>query len=213
MPPDRFRELLRFNFLPTSDIDASWWQPEWLADVSSNPLDFPGRAQFYLSRFFLKQIDLADRFDFDFSPHEKQIALLPSERLQRLVYLVGLTFQSQRIAHVIRSSERQAIKNAIGDEDYFFATKQSVRLLEEARFSSPPFAKDRDGFGDLSKECHRAGIANLATVMQEFSTAFIRRLQLKLPRDRVENYWQACDSDRDVHVRLLLRLERETDQA
>ena len=212
LPPDRLRELLQFNFLPTLDIDNSWWQPEWLADVSSDPLNFPDCAQFHLSRFFLKQINLTDQFDFDFSSHEKWVALLPGKRLKRLVHLVGLTLHSQRIALAIRSSDRQVIKKAIGEEDYFFATKRGVLLLKEARFQSLPFASGRDGFDDLNEECYRAGIGNLATVTQEFSAAFVRRLQLKFPRDRVENYWRACDSDRDAHVHCLLKLEREMNQ-
>ncbi len=213
MPPDRLRELLQFNFLPTLDIDDSWWQPEWLAGASSSPLDFPGRAHFHLSRFFLEQIGLADQFDFDFSPLEKRIALLSSQRLKRLVYLVGLTLQSQRIAHAIRGSDRQAIKKSIGEEDYFFVTKRGVTLLKEAGVQSPPVASGDDRFDDLNERCYRVGMGSLATVMQSFPTAFIRRLQLKLPRDMVEKYWQACDADRSTHLFCLLKLEREMNRA
>ena len=212
-PPERFHELLRFNFLPTLDIDSSWWQAEWLPDPASDVTRFPGCSQFYLSRFFLQRVDLANQFDFDFSVDEKQIALLPGKQLKRLVYLAGLTLQSRRIARVIRKNDRQAIKNAIGEEDYLFATRRGVRLLEEARFPSVPSVNEYDDFDALAESCQQAGIGSLATAMSRFSPALIRRLQFKLPRSGIENYWQAWDSSHDAHGRFLLKLEKEIRQA
>ncbi len=211
LPLERFRELLQFNFLPTQDIDDSWWRSEWLAGTLLNPKQFPACAQFHLSRFFLRKRGLADQFDFDFSADEKQIALLPGKRLKRLVYLAGLTLQSQRIAHVIRGSDRQAIKSSVSEEDYFFAIKRGAFLLKEARFeSTAPFDKG-ERFDRLNEDCYRLGVNNLATVMRKFSPAFVGRLQSKLPKTMVEDYWQAADSDCDAHTRLLLRLTKEID--
>lgn len=211
-PPEKFHELLQFNFLPTRYLDSSWWQPGWLNGALLSPAQFPDRAQFWLSRFFLERSGLAGDFDFDFAADEKRIALLSGKQLQRLTCLAGLTLQSQRIARVIRGSDRMLIKNTIGEDDYFFAIKRGAMLLEEARFQSLPEPDAGAGFDTLAEDCQRVGIGSLATAASGFSSAFIRRLQLKFPRPMVENHWQAEADEQDAHARLLLKLAREVER-
>ena len=210
VPPNYFRDILQFNFLPTQYMDDSWWQGDWLKGVSLGCKQFPTRSQFYLSRFFLRQNNLSGQFDFDFSLAWKLVALLPGPLLKRLAYLTGLTFQSQRIAHVIQSNVRQTIKNSIGTTDYFFALKRGTRLLKEAQIQSPlPATQRACSFDTLKADCLRLGVSSLATITNDLLPAFVRRLQLKLPKTLVENHWQAAASNKDVHLRLVLRLAKE----
>lgn len=209
VPSHSFREILQFNFLPTQYMDDSWWQNDWLQGISLDCKKFPTQAQFYLSRFFLRQINLSGQFDFDFIAPEKLIALLPAQLLKRLVYLTGLTLQSQRIAQVILGSVRRTIKDFIGEADYFFALKRGVLLLKEVQFQTMIPAENNSNFDTVKEDCFLLGVTSLATVMDSFSMAFVRRLQLKLPKTLVENHWKASVSDKDAHLRLLLRLAKK----
>ena len=208
-PLGLFPEILRFNFLPAGYMHGSWWETGWLPAELLAGLQTSERAQCHASQFVLQQFELSEDFIFDFSTEKKQVALLAPERLNRLVYLTGLCFQSHGIARVIRGQDRKAIKDAIGETDYFFAIKRGMMLLREAGIDQSMLPDGMIDAGSVRQDCYRFGIGSLATAMDDMPTAFIRRLQFKLPRDILETAWQASSEDNGAHARLLHVVSKE----
>ena len=212
-PRQLFPELLQFNFLPTGYMDISWWQADWLPTELLAATQTSDRANVYLSQFLLNQFELDQDFDFDFSIEKKHLALLGSDQLRRLVYLDGLILQSDHIAHVIRSQDRQVLKDAVGEADYFFTIKRGKLLLDEVAIE-PEKPDTTTDLSALKQNCYRLGIGSLATAMSDMPKAFIQRLQFKLPKSIVEEYWQTSGQnsgqDSAAHTHFLLRLSKES---
>ncbi len=202
--PELFSEILRFNFLPAGYMDVSWWQPEWPPAELRARLHGSRRAQYRLSQIILHQFELTNKLDFDFAIKKKQLGLLAPIRLLHLIKIAGLTLQIQRIARAILRQDREAITDAVGESDYHFSLKRAAQILREAGIepiaaSAADMAKDTC-FSTLGEDCWRFGCAALAAAMQDMPTAFLRRLQLKLPRTNVERYW--CDVDAQTNQSL-----------
>lgn len=208
-PLELFPQILRFNFLPTGYMHSSWWRTDWLPAELPAGLQASERAQCHASQFVLRQFELSEDFVFDFSTEIKQVALLASGRLNRLVYLAGLCLQSRGIASVIFGRDVRAIKNAIGDADYFFAIKRGMTLLNEARVADSMLPDGITAAGSVGQDCHRLGVGSLATAMHDMPTALVRRLQLKFPRNMTETAWQVSAGDKEAHARLLLVMNKE----
>ena len=217
--PELFSAILRFNFLPAGYMDVSWWQPEWPPSELRAHLHKSRRAQCRLSQIILHQFGLTSKFDFDFAIKKKHLALLTPTRLRCLIKLAGLTLQIQRIARAIRRQEREAIATAVGESDYRFALKRAAQILREAEIEPVAITDDMVGdtsFSTLEDDCWRFGYGALAGAMQDMPTAFSQRLQLKLTKTDVEQYWHDVDAQTneamsagDQSVRFFLILDRE----
>lgn len=200
-------------------MDVSWWQPEWPPSELRARLHGSRRAQHRLSQIILHQFGLTSKFDFDFAIEKKRLALLAPTHLLHLIKLAGLMLQIQRIARAIRRQDREAIADAVGESDYRFALKRGTQILREAEIEPVATTDDMVGdtcFSTLGEDCWRFGCGALAAAMQDMPTAFSRRLQLKLPRTNVEQYWRDVDAQTDKSVsagdncaRFFLILNRE----
>ena len=217
--PELFSAILRFNFQPAGYMDTSWWQPEWPSSELRAHLHKSRRAQCRLSQIILHQFGLTSKFDLDFAIEKKRLALLTPTRLMYLIKLAGLILQIQRIARAILRQDRESITATVGESDYRFALKHATQILRKAGVEPVAITDDMVGdtrFSTLEEDCRRFGFGAFALAMQDMSTAFSRRLQLKLTKTDVDQYWHDANAQTngavsagDQSARFFLILNRE----
>ena len=202
-------ELLAFHFLPTTYMDATWWEPDGLSEELFQRLCKTPRSHRHLSRFFLKQAGLTDAPVVDPGPAVSRLALLPAPRLTQLADLAGVTLLSPAIARVLRSPDRSRIKTGIGDARYEFAIRSGRFVLQQARLKEPIPGVGLTDFDAVDDACRRLGVRSLATALQDAPTPWVRRTRLKLPRCLAERHWRALLPGSKEFLRLFELLARQ----
>ena len=207
-PSSRLPELLALHALPTAHMDATWWQPDWLPNGLFERLTQYPRCHRHLSRFFLKRTGHIDASLLRADPAHVDLALIPRQRLNRLIFLAGVTLMSPAIARTVRGSDRRRIRDGIGEADYEFALRRGHFLLQQARLDSLVEGIGSPDFSGLDNECRRLGVAGLAAALQDAPQALIRCTRLKLPMDLAERHWQPLNASTQACLRLFRLLGR-----
>lgn len=193
---------LAFALLPASYADPTWWNPQWLPMELFERLRENPRSTRHLSVFLLRQAGLAAACTPRRDSAETRIALTPPDELNRSVFLAGLTLLSPMIARVLRGRDRSAIKAAIGQTDYEFATKRGRLLLQQARLTEEVQPSSVEGFGGLAQECRGLGVGALATALKNAPDPVARRTQFKLPKRLVDESWRHLSEQHDAFLKL-----------
>lgn len=207
--PPRLPELLESHALPTRYMDPTWWQPDWLPEQLFERLNRNPRGQRHLSRFFLKHAESPDYSLFRGEPAHVDLALIPRQRLNRLIFLAGVTLLSPAIAQVLRGQDRSRIRDRLGESDYQFAIRRGRFLLQQARLRDRIEDIGQSDLSEADDQCRRLGIGSLAAALKDAPQPLIHRTRLKLPRNLAERYWQPLGSPSDAFTRLFRLLGRQ----
>lgn len=201
--------LVRFAYAPAAYLDPSWWCADWLPIAVYRQLGANPCSRRHLSRFLLRELGLGGQpWAVARDSVEARLALMEGRRLYRLVVLAGVTLLSGPIARILRGEDRRCIKEAIGAADYEFAVRRGGLLLRQAHLGTG-VGVDLGDAAQAGDACRRAGVGALAAALASAPAGFVRRLQLKLPRDVVADAWAPLGTQATAFLRLFALLDAQ----
>jgi hypothetical protein len=116
--------ICQFNFLPIQYIHTSWLTTLPAGSMMER-LRHCQRTAHRLSHYLLAHFKLENQYWFEFTNPVNRIALLNRDSLIKLVFYTGLTLSADAIRRAVRGCDVVNLKNAIGEEGYFFAVKRA----------------------------------------------------------------------------------------
>lgn len=132
------------------------------------------RVEGKLSEYLLKRLGFEGIGYFGFEDPRLRLALMEPEVLMKLLMYAGAGYYSSKISKVIKKEKLLYLKEGLGEEIYFFATKRAalVRAL----------APSIDVEGEGSREdVFMAGKRVLEICLADEHSKILRRLELKFP--------------------------------
>lgn len=202
---DRLGRLIyEFNFLPLRTMHPSWAEMMFAPDLWQR-LSRCDRAEAWLSRFILDQLELGETPHYDFSAPAARLALLDGDTLTGLIRRAGLALVSGRIRRAVRRDAVLAMRAALGEQDYAFAVRRALLLASDLA------ADDGEEVDPaiIAQQAEEAGTQALAAVLAGQPPSLVKRLMLKLPRGfRLD---PGKGPPRPALLPLLLRVIKETE--
>ncbi len=182
-----------FNYKPDRYIHKSW-----LATIPNGQLLEKLRANkrdtTQLSQYLLSQLGFNGEFYFDFSNNPlANVALLPLESLEKLIKLIGVTYNHKIINRVIEKQEVILLKNTLGEDVYNFSF-QHAPLVAKKKLSSINYTKKIP----LHERIISSGFICLHSAFQRQPAALKKRLLIKLPKEWIimsQRYIKSCDKN------------------
>ncbi|WP_020405316.1 SctK family type III secretion system sorting platform protein [Hahella ganghwensis] len=122
-------QVVRFNWLPASYVDASWLS-QWLLPEQMMAIRSNTDATRSLNRFLLEYPEPLEIVPTEtFSDPVLQLMLKPVESVHHLVRLAGLALNYQRIKQVICRQQQKLLKDVIGEAGYRFALERAPLMV------------------------------------------------------------------------------------
>jgi hypothetical protein len=122
-----------FNCAPLAYVDLSWLAPSCKQPVEFLRKTSDQQAKDAVNNWLLKQMDAANRFDFNFDVPHKRILLLDPRVLRDLSLLIGLNAAHHVISRWVRLEERQILKSCLGHDIYSFYRREVLHWPAVAR--------------------------------------------------------------------------------
>lgn len=178
--PAKDSPIWEFNYKPDRYIHKSW-----LASVPNGELleklRSSKRDTTQLSQYLLSQLGFNGEFYFDFSNNPlANVALLPSEDLEKLVKAIGVTYNHEQIRQTIAKPEVSLLKKILSDDIYSFAFQHSPSIarkkLSSLNYSDSP---------KLHEKIITTGIFCLHSAFRNQPVALRKRFLIKLPKEWV----------------------------
>lgn len=178
-----FAQIYNFNQLISKYIEPT------------HVVDFPNLAKYWdgfkkikrvqknLSALLLKYFNLENKTFYGFEDPRLRIALLDVHTLNNLLLYTGAVLYSERISKIILKKDLLLLKESIGEEIYFFATKKASLLIG--------FAPKINLITDtpISKETLlEAGKETLQICLAQEDPGLTKRLILKFPKNISWNF-------------------------
>jgi hypothetical protein len=137
------------------------------------------RAEAVLSRWIVRRFELDPQGHWDFAEPRLRLALLPAERLARLIRMLGLTMLCRRIAHEVVGRRVRQLRESLGEVEYEFAVKRAPLLARQlpVEFEGSELADDPAG------QATELGYRGLACCLVGAPPQVLQRVALKLPPD------------------------------
>lgn len=185
MPPsdDDFRELCVFNLQPCRYVHSSWLQTLAHGELTQRLSQDP-RVSSPLNRYLLNRFGLLGDYCFALEGYARSVAVLPTEKLARLVRLAGLVQHSQQLRQVISAQEVAHVRAQMGESDYQFTLNRAPFVISPANLPRLDLPRD-----DLPRHCDRVGMYYLSASLHQQPVAVMNRVLLKL------HYELAADAD------------------
>lgn len=146
-------------------------------------------AQKKISAFMIKRLGLVESF-FNFEDPRLRIALLPGDVLEKLLLFAGAAIRHQEIQKIVLKKRLDELKQSIGEDVYFFATKKAT-LLTSMIPQMPHLegtSMDRQGLIEVGKQGLEICLANEPQ-------ALVERLKLKFPAVLSLNFNQTVSNE------------------
>ncbi len=89
-----------------------------------------GRVQEKLSKILLAHFNLEKRPYYEFEDPRLRIVLLDRSTLNELLVYAGAVIYSERISKVVMKKDVLALKESIGEDMYFFASKKEMSQVQ-----------------------------------------------------------------------------------
>lgn len=138
-----------------------------------------GRIQEKLSRLLVKYFDLENRPFYGFEDPRLRVALLDNSTLYELLISAGAVIYSERISKVVMKKDVLALKESIGEDMYFFASKKASLLTGFAPRVELPGEENA-----ITKQAlFEAGRQCLQMCLAQEDDRLLKRLVLKFPSD------------------------------
>lgn len=197
-PADLQRLVCDFNLRPDSYMEPSWLPTHW-PDRYRQQIDFKPRARAMLARRMLTSLGLDTAYDFDFTTHDKRIALIAPDALRRIAEYCGLCahkvlLREQRMRHIREASARQFGKDVV---QFVMERAPDMAARYKALVPEPDAAVDK---------IRTRGYRMLLGVFAGAGGAVYGRARLKLPREVAEQGPQTLDAVKRQHVTELIIL-------
>ncbi len=116
------------NFRPLSYMDMSWFTEAGLNEDYAEVLGYCPDAA---NQWVLQQLNLANRFCFNFDHEAACFALFETQLLRNIVRYCGLARWHPFIKTLVWAGQRRIIREAVGDAGYDFALNAAPLLLGE----------------------------------------------------------------------------------
>ncbi len=142
------------------------------------------RVQKKLSNLLLKYFKLENKSFYNFEDPRLRIALLDAKTLKNLLLYAGAVLYSERISKIIMKNDLLSLKESIGDDLYFFASKKASLLIGFA----PKVDLSKNSEGILKKDLFEAGKECLQMCLAQEDTRLTERLILKFPKEITWNF-------------------------
>jgi len=173
--PQVFRLICEFDSRPAGYIArdrlCGLIDGRWLDAISTSR-----RGRRELSRWLCRHYDLAPVGFAEFAEPRRRLALLEPDALRRLLTYAGAAAASSEIAKTVDRAAILALRNALGDDAYWFAVKRAPFLLgDELAFLDAPSESP-----DWTTRIRRGGCRCLALCLAGESAAIQTRVMLKL---------------------------------
>lgn len=180
---DLFATIYRFNELVSLYIDKSHLSPFPQLEENWEKLKESTRVQKKISHMLLRHLNLESRLHYDFVEPRLRLALLDAKVLNELLIRAGAVYYSEKIGKIIVKKDVLALKESIGEQMYFFATKKASLIKGLAPEIELPEVSQ---FGQ--DEFFQAGQRCLEICFSQVDSALIDRLILKFPSDAKWNF-------------------------
>ena len=179
-----------FNYKPDRYIHKSW-----LATVPNGKLleklRESNRDTSQLSQYLLGQLGFNGEFYFDFSNNPlANVALLPLESLEKLIKMIGATYNHKEINQAISKQEVSLLKKTLGSDIHNFAFQQAPSIANK-KLSSLNYQRTTP----LHEKIISSGILCLHSAFQKQPAALRKRLLIKLPKEWInisQPYIKSC---------------------
>lgn len=131
-----------------------------------------------LSRLLLRHFRLENESFYEFEDPRLRVALLSGEVLSRLLIYAGAAIYSERMSKLIMKKDVIALKESIGEDVYFFASKKASLFIGLApRMDLPEGGViTKEVLFELGKRCLEMCLANE-------DERLLKRLVLKFPSE------------------------------
>lgn len=143
-----------------------------------------------LSRFLLKHFNLENQPFYGFEDPRLRIALLEGETLNKLLIHAGAIIYSERMSKLIMKKDVTALKESIGEDMYFFASKKASLLTGYApRINLPENTTiiTKEALFEVGQQCLQMCLANE-------DERLLKRLILKFPKE-IKWDFQSTDAE------------------
>lgn len=174
-----FARIYRFNEMVSEYIEESHLEFMPSLEKYWKNLSVVARVQKKLSLFLLKHFKLEGKPFYQFEDPRLRIALLDSKVLNDLLVYAGAVFYSERISKLILKKDVTDLKESIGDNIYFFASKKASLLTGFA----PKIALPEIVAPITKKSLFEAGKISLEMCLAKEDERLTKRLILKFPKD------------------------------
>ncbi|MCP4745711.1 MAG: YscK family type III secretion system sorting platform protein [Desulfobacteraceae bacterium] len=172
-----FRAVDEFNRMICRYIHPSRLAQTGIPEEIYTGIKDAKRLERRLSVFLLSHFNLAGNYIYDFESPVRRLALLPADKLQRLVFYAGITINAKTISHVISRKILDRIKLSIGAAGYQFAMRKAQFLADGSSFSfNEPLLIE----SITSKQIMDRGLRCLSACLVSQPDALIKRTELKL---------------------------------
>lgn len=174
-----FTQIYRFNELVSEYIDKS--HLESFPDLMSiwDSIKNVKRIQKKLSKLLLKYLKLENKSFYAFEEPRLRIALLDSKTLNDLLVYTGAVIYSELISKIILKNDVVTLKESIGENIYFFATKKASLLIGFA----PKISLIRENQAITKSTLFEGGKKCLQLCLAREDEGLLERLILKFPEE------------------------------
>lgn len=178
-----FRMIYSFNHSPGDYIHWSYIKDPVIKRLKDQVAQSKPVSK-RLSSYLLDKMGLAGRYFYDFEEVRLRLALVDGDTLQKLFLFAGAGLYSEKINKIIAKNSVLAVKDAIGEDGYFFASKRAPLLMgikPWVQLTGDWEECSREHFFALGKRCFEMAFAHE-------DAALIDRVKLKFPADVQWNF-------------------------
>ncbi len=169
-------QILEFNFYPTRYIHHSRYK-EFTSENLFLTLKSNHRSEKKLSNYILYKTNLLDNYCFDFSEEYKRIAFIDGEKLNKLIFFIGLCSISGKIKTIISKPIILKIKEQLGEEAYIFSIKKAPFYIGKLK----DIFKHEFKIDNINDFCLQIGFNYLCILLSFEPEAFTKRIIFKFP--------------------------------
>lgn len=174
-----FAAMYRFNEMVSEYVDKSHiLSISYLASQWDNLISVR-RIQGKLSKMLLRHFNLENQSFYQFEEPRLRIVLLDSSILNDLLIHAGAVIYSERISKVVMKKDVLLLKESIGEDMYFFASKKASLLTGFA----PRVVLREEGTAITKETLFEAGRQCLQMCLIHEDERILKRLVLKFGSD------------------------------
>ena len=208
-----FSLVMEFNLYPVRYVHLSWLKRDEHYKLI-HKLKTDDNTHNHLSEYLLKRFKLKDKFDFDFEAREKRVVFASTEELEKLALYLGIILNDDVIRASVKRKERLALEQCLGTEAYRFAVKKAQFIGGASGQAGPSLLIDWNHLDRFKQFLTTTGLQIIAGAYADTSTAFRKRLTLKMPREwqKILINTQDAPLSKAICTRLLTKTHREVNR-
>lgn len=132
--PELLHEILLFNFCPSQYLHKERYPDTWKnIGIEYNDIMATTSGQYALSSYLIDNLNLTNKYCFDFKDPTRRLALISIDNLMKTAYTAGALLLGNQLEKLIKGDEIREIASIIGREPI----TKSLELLPKFKKINP----------------------------------------------------------------------------